>query len=91
MFTYGGSSYFHVVFAKNYKTGKAPNQKELEELALHYASICCNNDSAKKIDYIQFIREEFTQKDEIDKFCIAFVMLEYENDRIKVRQFYQKY
>ncbi|MBN8684752.1 MAG: hypothetical protein J0L99_19025 [Chitinophagales bacterium] len=90
MYTYRGSLYKHVVFAKNYKTGKVPSQKELEELAIHYASVCCNDPKAKKIDVVRFIREEFAQKDEIDEFSIASVFLKYENDTIKVKQYYKK-
>jgi hypothetical protein len=90
LFTYDGSSYCHVVFVKNYKTGVAPNQKELEQLALHYALEYCKRDTVNKIDYIMFIHEEFAQKDEIDEFRLANVHLLYENDKINIKSFYQE-
>jgi hypothetical protein len=90
LFTYDGSSYSHVLFVKNRKTQKIPNQVEMEQLALHYAHLHSKIEpSKKKIDYIKFISEEFAQKDEIDEFGIANVHLEYENGEIKVKQFYK--
>lgn len=90
LFTYDGSSYSHVLFVKNRKTQKIPNQVEMEQLALHYAHLHSKIEPGKKkIDYIKFISEEFAQKDEIDEFGIANVGLKYENDQIIVTHFYR--
>ena len=89
LFTYDGSLYGHVLFVKNYKTHKVPNQKELEEFAFYYSSEQNNNKPTKKIDYIKFISEEFAQSDEIDEYPIASIYLQYENDEVKIKKFYQ--
>ncbi len=89
LFTYDGSLYGHVLFVKNYKTHKVPNQKELEEFAFYYSSEQNKKESIKKIDYIKFISEEFAQSDEIDEYPIASIYLQYENDEVKIKKFYQ--
>ena len=88
-FTYDGSVYSHVLFVKNYKTHKVPNQKELEEFAFYYSSEQNKKESIKKIDYIKFISEEFAQSDEIDEYRIARIYLQYENGEVKIKNFYQ--
>ncbi len=89
LFTYDGSLYGHVLFVKNYKTHKVPNQKELEEFAFYYSSEQNKKKPTKKIDYIKFISEEFAQSDEIDEYRIARIYLQYENGEVKIKNFYQ--
>jgi|GEM_PF-6725932 len=89
LFTRGGSLYGHVLFVKNYKTHKVPTQKELEEFAIYYSSEQNKKESIKKIDYVKFISEEFAQSDEIDEYPIASIYLQYENDEVKIKKFYQ--
>ena len=89
LYSYDGSLYGHVLFVKNYKTHKVPNQKELEEFAFYYSSEQNKKKPTKKIDYIKFISEEFAQSDEIDEYPIASIYLQYENDEVKIKKFYQ--
>ncbi len=49
-FTYDGSVYSHVLFVKNYKTHKVPNQKELEEFAIYYSSEQNKKNQRKKLN-----------------------------------------
>lgn len=89
LFTYNGSLYGHVLYVKNRKTNKAPNQKELEEFTIYYSIEQNKKESTKKIDYVKFISEEFAQKDEIDEYHIATIYLQYKSDEPKIKQFYQ--